>query len=130
MIEVLRKHLKDNTKLVSFLDNGEAIYHLFKPSSKRFDDIKTFIVIRDKIVTSDYLKTYAIEFKIQSPSLEKVIGIKEELIRYLNDKYVSNMLSSDYSIINGINLLNGGGIIRDDEAGVYLCVLFFSADQR
>ncbi len=121
MIKLLRQHLKQNTSLMVMLDTNESIFHVEKPL-KRED--KTFIAIKDKLIEDKFIKTYQLTFNIESPDLEKVIDIEEELISYLNDPRGDKIIKNEEKSIRNISVLNGGGKIRTPE-GNWLAVVYF-----
>ncbi|MGF7057187.1 hypothetical protein [Brassicibacter mesophilus] len=121
MIKLLRQHLKQNTKLMDMLDTSESIYHIEKPL--KCEDT-TFIVIKDKLLEDKFIKTYQLTFNIESPDLEKVIAIEEELISYLNDSRDEKIIKNEEKSIRNISVLNGGGKVRTPEDN-WLAVVFF-----
>ncbi|TCT16403.1 hypothetical protein EDC18_102422 [Natranaerovirga pectinivora] len=121
MIKLLRQHLLENEKLLSLLDNKEAIYHLEKPLKVKADH---FIVFNERLLEDKYIKTYQLTFNIESPNVEKVISIEEELIKYLNDVRCEKLIKNEDTFIRNIQVLNGGGKIRLPE-GNWRSVIFF-----
>lgn len=123
MIALLRQHLLSNTDIVSLLDSNQGIYHIEKPSKLKD---KTYIVIKDKLLSDKYIEEYQLTFRIISDDLEKVIEIEKVLRKYLNDVRGEKIIKNNDTYIRNIQTLNGGGTIRTPEND-YLCVVYFIA---
>ncbi|MSU01408.1 hypothetical protein [Tissierella pigra] len=123
MIKLLRQHLLNNTKLKSMLDKNDSIFYIDKPE-KRED--KTYIVIKDKLLSGRYIEEYQLTFHIVSPTPQVVKDIEKELISYLNDPRGEKIIKNDDTYIRNIQVLNGGGTIRTPEND-YLSVVYFIA---
>lgn len=121
MIKLLRQHLLQNKKIVSLLSNKPSIYHVEKPL--KCDD-KTYIVIKDKLLSGRYIEEYQLTFHIVSDNLEKVIAIEKELILYLNDPRGEKVIRDNDTYIRNIQVLNGGGRIRTPEDN-WMSVVYF-----
>lgn len=123
MIKLLRQHLFRNGTLISMLDKNDGIFYIDKPD-KRKD--KTYIVIKDKLLSGRYIEEYQLTFHIVSPNPQKVKDIEREVIDYLNDPRGEKIIKNNDTYIRNIQVLNGGGTIRTPEND-YLCVVYFIA---
>lgn len=123
MIKLLRQHLLSNTGIVSLLDSTQGIYHIEKPLKVKD---KTYIVIKDKLLSDRYIEEYQLIFHIVSNDLEKVIALEKELINYLNDPRGEKVIKNEDTYIRNIQVLNGGGKIRTTE-GDFMGIIYFIA---
>ncbi len=121
MIKLLRNHLLENKELVSLLDNKPSIYHVEKPLK---ENSKTYIVIKDKLLSGYFIEEYQLTFHIVSSNMEKVIAIEKELIDYLNDPRKEKIIRNNDTYIRNIQVLSGGGRIRTPEND-YMSVVYF-----
>ena len=64
MIKLVREHLFKNNELINMLDENDSIFYIDKPE-KRND--KTYIVIKDKLLSGKYIEEYQLTFHIVSP---------------------------------------------------------------
>lgn len=123
MIKLLRQHLFRNTELISLLSEDDGIFHIDKPL-KRAD--KTYLVVKDKLLSGRYIEEYQLTFHVVSPSSHTCKRIERELIDYLNDPRGEIIIKNEDTYIRNIQVLNGGGIIRTPEND-YLSVVYFIA---
>lgn len=123
MIALLIKYLKDNTELISLLDKNDSIFQIDKPKSR---DDKTYIVIKDKLLSSKYIEEFQLTFHIISPLPQTVKAIERLLIDYLNDIRGEKIIKNDNTFIRNIQVINGGGTVRTPE-GDFMTVLYFKA---
>ena len=123
MIKLLRQHLKENNDLISMLDTVDSIFYIDKPN-KRED--KTYIVIKDKLLSSKYIEEYQLTFHIVSPIPQTCKAIEKELKGYLNDVRGEKIIKNESTFIRNITILNGGGTVRTPE-GDFMAVLYFKA---
>lgn len=123
MIALLRQHLFKNNTLISMLDKNDSIFYIDKPD-KRVD--KTYIVIKDKLLSGRYIEEYQLTFHLVSPEPQRVKDIEKELMSYLNDPRGEKIIKNDDTYIRNIQVLNGGGTIRTPE-GDFLGVVYFIA---
>lgn len=121
MIKLLRSHLFKNGNLVSMLGKNDGIFHIDKPLKR---DDKTYIVIKDKLLSGQYIEEYQLTFHIVSKTAQKAKAIEKELIDYLNDPRGEIEIKNEDAYIRNIQVLNGGGTIRTPE-GDYLSVVYF-----
>lgn len=121
MIKLLRNHLLENKKIVSLLDKSDGIFHEERPL-KRED--KTYIVIKDKLLSGRYIEEYQLTFHITSDDIEKTIAIEKTLIDYLNDVRGEKVIHDSDTYIRNIQVLNGGGRVRTPEDD-YMSVVYF-----
>lgn len=123
MIALLRQHLKLNTELMALLGKNDSIFYIDKPKER---DDKTYIVIKDKLLSSKYIEEYQITFHAISPLPQTVKVIERLLIDYLNDVRGEKIIKNDNTFIRNISILNGGGTVRTPE-GDFMAVLYFKA---
>lgn len=123
MIALLRQHLFKNGILISMLDNNDGIFYIDKPKNR---EDKTHIVIKDKLLSGQYIEEYQLTFHIVSPDPQKVKAIERELIDYLNDTRGEKIIKNNDTYIRNVQVLNGGGTIRTPE-GDFLGVVYFIA---
>ncbi|WP_313757187.1 hypothetical protein [Tissierella sp.] len=121
MIKLLRQHLFKNVNLISMLDKNDSIFYIDKPEKR---DDKTYIVIKDKLLSGQYIEEYQLTFHIVSPTPQKVKDTEREVIDYLNDPRGEKIIKNDDTFIRNIQVLNGGGTIRTPEND-YLSVVYF-----
>lgn len=121
MIKLLRQHLQKNTSLISLLDKNDSIFQIDKPPER---EDKTYIVIKDKLLSGRYIEEYQLTFHLVSPTPQTVKAIEKELIDYLNDPRGEKIIKNDNTYIRNIQVLNGGGTIRTPEND-YLAVVYF-----
>lgn len=123
MIKLLRQHLFQNEKLISMLDKKDSIFYVERPL-KRGD--KSYIIVKDKLLSGRYIEDYQLTFHIVSPTIQQTKAIEKELIDYLNDPRGEIIIKNEDTYIRNIQVLNGGGIIRTPEND-YLSVVYFIA---
>lgn len=123
MIKLVREHLFKNNELINMLDENDSIFYIDKPE-KRND--KTYIVIKDKLLSGKYIEEYQLTFHIVSPSPHLAKNIEKELISYLNDPRGEVIIRNKDTFISNIQVLNGGGTIRTPQND-YLSVVYFIA---
>lgn len=123
MITLLRQHLQENTELISLLGKNDGIFYIDKPKER---DDKTYIVIKDKLLSSKYIEEYQLTFHIVSPIPQTCKAIEKELKDYLNDVRGEKVIKNDNTYIRNITVLNGGGTVRTPE-GDFMAVLYFKA---
>ncbi len=105
------------------LDKSDGIFYIDKPIDR---DDKTYLVIKDKLLSGRYIEEYQLTFHIISPAPQKVKDIERELIDYLNDPRGEKIIRDGNKFISNIKVLQGGGTTRTKE-GDFLGVIYFIA---
>lgn len=123
MIKLLRQHLFQNEKLISMLDKKDSIFYVERPLKR---DDKSYIIVKDKLLSGRYVEDYQLTFHIVSETIQQTKAIEKELIDYLNDPRGEIIIKNEDTYIRNIQVLQGGGIIRTPEDN-YLSVVYFIA---
>lgn len=121
MIKLLRQHLFKNVNLISMLEKSDGLFHVEKPPER---EDKTYIVIKDKLLSDYFIEQKQLDFYIVSPNLQKVIDMEKELVNYLNDPRGEKVIKNDDTYIRNIQVLNGGGKTRTPEGDFMVIVRF------
>ena len=102
---------------------GENVFLYEKPEKV---SCQNYIIYNFKEIDGgSSIRTYQIDFRIVSKDMLKAIEIKDGLIEELDCFNRPCNITNEETVIRSIKLLNGGGIIKNEEKGEYNILVFF-----
>lgn len=120
-MKVIRKYLLKDDELLNLLQ-GKNIYLVEKPQKIKCNP---YIVYNYKPLGSGIIKDYQITFYIVGKKLKVLLDIQKQLINLLDEIREPIIIKDKQTIIKHSKLLNGGGIIKNEDTGNYEIVVYF-----
>jgi hypothetical protein len=124
MMSAIRAYLLNDAELSSLLNAEQAIYQLEKPLQREHSH---YIIGLYKPINGGYVKDYQYDFRIIGEDLSTVMKIQSRLIELLDDTRNEKTIKDDKVIIRSINLINGGGTVKNPDSGNWETVVYFLA---
>jgi len=121
VIKVIRKYLLQDTSLVELL-GGEHIYLVEKPQSKKTD---IYIIYNYKPLKTGVVSEYQVSFNIVGKELGQILQVHKRLLELLDEIREPIEIKDEERTIKSNRLINGGGIIKNEDTGTYEMVLYF-----
>ncbi|MEC1780075.1 hypothetical protein [Schinkia azotoformans] len=122
LIACITHYLENDSELLALLNNENAFYLLEKPINEKHDH---FIVFKIKELTGGHINDYQIDFLITSKDVNKVIDIKERIKKIFDKPRSNNELKHNNLTIRHSRLLNGGGMVKDEQTSEITSVVYF-----
>lgn len=120
-MKAIRKYLLNDSEMLNLL-GGNNIFFIEKPYQV---DIENYIIYKYKPIDGGLVKRYQIEFNVIGKDLNTLIEIQNRLIQLLDDYRSEFVIEDADSFIRQINLINGGGQLKNPDTGNYEIILYF-----
>lgn len=120
-MNVIREHLVSDTEINKLV--GENIFLFEKPPKAKAD---TYIIYNFKELNGGQsIRDYQLDVRIISEDKLKLFPIKDRLIEILDNFNKPTKIKDSEIIIRHTRLINGGGIIKNEESGEYHLLVYF-----
>ncbi|WP_316322642.1 hypothetical protein [Clostridium sp.] len=120
-MNVIREHLVLDTEINSLV--GENIFLFEKPPKSKAE---TYIIYNFKELNGgSSIRDYQLDIRIVSKDKLKLFPIKDRLIEILDNFNKPTKIKDSETIIRHTHLVNGGGIIKNEESGEYHLLVYF-----
>lgn len=120
-MNVIREYLVSDAALSSLVNDN--IFLLEKPPKS---NTKDFVLYNFKEINGGQrIRDYQLDIRIVSKDKLKLLAIKDAVISLLdNFNKQTNIRDSD-TVIRHTRLINGGGMIKDEDKGEYNLLVYF-----
>jgi hypothetical protein len=105
---------------------GENVFLVEKPNVKEFNNVTDYIIYNFKEIDGgSTIRRYLLDIRAVSNNSLKAIEIKDNVIQLLDVYYKSCTIKNEDITIRSIKLVNGGGLIKDNEKNNYNSIIYF-----
>ena len=120
-MNVMREYLVSDTTVNTLV--GENIFLFEKPDQIKADN---YIIYNFKEINGGQsIRDYQLDFRIVSKDKLKLFPIKDQLIQILDNFNKPTKIKDSNTVIRHTRLINGGGIIKNEESREYNLLVYF-----
>lgn len=120
-MNAIREYLVSDTDLSSLVNDNVFLFE--KPEQVTAKD---YILYNFKEINGGQsIRDYQLDIRIVSKDKLKLLTIKEAVIKLLDNFNKPTKIEDSETIIRHTRLINGGGMIKDEDKGEYNLLVYF-----
>lgn len=121
-MNVIREYLVADETLNALI--GENIFLFEKPEKVKAN---TYIIYNFKEINgaTGGIRDYQLDIRIVSKDKLSLFSIKDRLIELLDNYNKPTKIKDSSAVVRHTRLINGGGIIKNEESGEYNLLVYF-----